>query len=1310
MNKKLTGLAAIALFLVSMMAVAYPVQAHFTLGNLTGTFRYHSSDFDPHVAGVIGYVWPGSGQNAYSGFPNTASVNLSPGYQSPYPGGKPPGQVGAYQLEGHGYSPFGAVLTSSTGDLIFAINATCTSFAATPTPPAVCSGVPNEGWEALIILVPPEFRLPDSSQVVATLTNTYDNVYVTKLSPYDRYAPNWWLVAIRVDAAINPGYNHQLINFTSANEWYYVRINGVTAPSVAGRYFFKMMLYGGSGYLGASAAGEEPTQFIPTQNWPVLLVKGEVDPAIITGTIRYGGYNDTLYGLPMKEAGQVWAKMTTRLDPYTGQQRPDLPNVDAVGYFNATAEGHYEVEGLAPGIYDLYASAAGYPQAIIASGVTVLKGQSLHLDGYLQPGPVIHGNVFTKHQFGDEPWPDNLYVKIELYDAPTLNHIPDASAKMVTWSPLPCVAGGQDLFFGSGHAGYCGDPRLGSNIAFPWHEYGAATGYVGSVSKSKSLASLTSDPMGVGPPQHWFVTGGTTTPFHFEFGVKGEYGAPKDLSGEVPQVYATWISGLTAGRYYARAWVFRYVQSALDGSTFQEYWFDVTPNEWAGDVTLPIDLRLSSWVNKTVHYQITPGSLVEDPIDTGAGFLYGYLMNDAGLVYSYNVTALGFKGLYASGPGAGGYTLATPFISGENLDPASINAHAIETGRAAIQFWGINDTWAGENYGIPSGTYTPYVGTQGYLQETPRGKVSLTLSGTPWNISDHMYRGAGFNLTVYSIDWERPRVSRPWVWGNDQGGLPGNNVGLGSEIDIGFFSKNRLYDYIGDELGHLPVTISTSGLFQGVGGRPCLSEVALPATSRTCTVMDGGGRNRRPDLSDDVNMTYFGQEASDQWVGGSTPGTYAFPTARSPRPSFTSRATWPNAFATGQYDLRAFTYGYIQDNNFTVYARAGQVADIKIDLIVGVNVTLDVLFKKEHIITGTPSNMSARVRLFDDSGSLVAEWMSSEGAYSTTTGFGMAADGTTLYPFIDQGRLTKPGSGLKSYNFLPGGTTLLHVVMAGLPQQPPRGGRRTGDYYGDPVFTPYSCDFELDCYRGTYGRWQPIGQTVYPFANTGIPGFPDYQGGWTAEVDFVNWYKNNTGMAPNYYPPVGGLLMGESYHIIQGTTAKSGISFTEDTALNTRFLRHSMAPNHLGPYAQQGVWSLQGTHLSGEASGVFEVDLRGFVSGQALGFTWANEFRTISWAAVTIAPASGTGPSFTQYTFDGIYEFYSNPGDYKLTIAMPGLTSQTLSLTVSDGQAGAVQNFYLEQSQIPIPEFSGTAIVAFSALAASLYLLRRRRK
>jgi hypothetical protein len=1278
-----------------------------------------------------------------------------------------------------------------------------------------------------------------------------------------------------------------MINFTAAREWYYVRINGVTAPWVAGRYFFKMLLYGDNDILGQSSIGENTTQFVPTENWPVLLVKGEIDPAIVTGTVRYGGYNSTLYGQPIGEAGLVYAKMDMRLDPYTGEQRPDLPTVDAQGYFNATANGHYEVEGLAPGIYDIYAQAAGFPQQLCVSAVTVLKGQSLHFDCYVQPGPVIHGNVFTKHQFGDEPWMGELpncktsptafpycstntyneYIKIELYDGVTLSNIPDPSAQLVSWSPLPCVAGGQGMYFGRRHAGLCGDPRLGSEIAFPWHEYstvnplayqdppnlftGLKNGYSNKftntpfavdVSQVNSLGLLTSDPEGVGPPQNWFVQGGTTTPFHFEFGVKGEYGAPRDLSGMVPQVFATWVNGLTPGRYYARAFVFRYVQTALDGSTFQEYYFDVTPQEWAGDVTLPIDLRLSSWVNKTVHFHNQLNSLIEDPIDTGAGFMSGYLVGADGHIYSYNQSALGYDSFgtkydgtvtigngYSKGGGTGSYvqtvqtasasselgascyggtnlnvavsqglTQSTGAPSGEPgnfkgcgvaLDPAGLNSIAINTGRANIQFWGINDTWSGENYGIPSGTYTPYTFALGYLPEGSLEQVSVTLSGTVTSISDHMIRGAGFNVTLFSIDWERPTVNRAWVWGNpvgiSKGAFPNlapslwhrdqepnweSIWGVGAEIDVGIYQNGSLEGYMGDMFGYqngqLPSTITTFSLYQQI------LENNVTAT--------GGGWDPLNSLGQvfpqDSNSSYFGQELKRPgFLGGYNSGRYVFnrqvhlwtDALWVPSPGGTPTnpfgqylfpniyQTIPTAFGPGQYDLRGYTYGYIQDQDFSAYAEVTQTADIRLNLVIGVNVTLDILFKKEHVITPTDMNMSGRVRLFDDSGNLVAEWMSSEGVYTpvnncgsanqcivngvTQNGRAVAANGQTQFPFGPLHGLYAPTN---EYNYIPGGITLLHVLMAGLPQVPAGGtdspdgnNGHTGEYFGDPIIpvTTRQCSFEIDCYKNPGLSWNAPGW----FPNTGIAGYPDYQGGWTAEVDFVNWYSNNSATQqsggseggsippqssscapvlsvgppscfPQYYPPVPGLLLGESYHIIPGTTATSGISLTEDLALGPWGVGHSMAPNHLGPYSQEGVWQISGAHLSGEASGIFEVDLNGFISGTALAFTWANDFRPLSWATVSVTGASGATWNF--YTSDGQYGMYLPGGSYSLTIASPGIASQTLSIAVTGGEVGTAGNVYMQQSNIPVPEFSGIAIIAFAALAASLYVQRRRRK
>jgi len=462
---------------------------------------------------------------------------------------------------------------------------------------------------------------------------------------------------------------------------------------------------------------------------------------------------------------------------------------------------------------------------------------------------------------------------------------------------------------------------------------------------------------------------------------------------------------------------------------------------------------------------------------------------------------------------------------------------------------------------------------------------------------------------------------------------------------------------------------------------------------------------------------------------------------------------------------------------------------MKINLIIGVNVSLGILFKKENIITPTTANMSARVRLFDDSGNLVGTWMSSEGVYAlggygpVTHGYTRAADGTTQYPFNGFGtHTTVPALGggtgpfvggsipyplpLNGYNFVPGGTTLLNILMAGIPEVPgggtnsgPGGGgtnkRGTiagvfrGEFYGDPVLPAVSgaCgSFEIDCYANPGPNWNA--PSFWP--NSGIMGAPDYQGGWSAEVDLVNLYLNNTGTQEplfeswglpcaagtpqycgqlasdfigasfleyaQYYTPVTGLLMGESYHIIPGTVAKSGISLTEDMALGPSGVRHSMAPNHLGPYSQEGTWAIAGTHNSGEASAIYEVDLNGFVSGTVLAFTWSNEFRPLSWGTVSVTGAGLPSSGLTFYTYDGIYQAYlPSPGPqttttYTFKLFAPGYAPYSWTSAVSTGSTGSGQNVYLEQSNIPVPEFSSIAVIAFSALAASLYLLRRRRQ
>jgi len=61
-----------------------------------------------------------------------------------------------------------------------------------------------------------------------------------------------------------------------------------------------------------------------------------------------------------------------------------------------------------------------------------------------------------------------------------------------------------------------------------------------------------------------------------------------------------------------------------------------------------------------------------------------------------------------------------------------------------------------------------------------------------------------------------------------------------------------------------------------------------------------------------------------------------------------------------------------------------------------------------------------------------------------------------------------------------------------------------------------------------------------------------------------------------------------------------------------------------------------------------------------------------------------------------------------MTISSPGIASQTLSISVTGGESSTAGNVYLQQSNIPVPEFSGAVIVVIAAFAASLCLLRKR--
>ncbi len=1600
--RKLFAALIIVIFLGSTPALFTPdVSGHFTVGINTPVPRFRANDYDRHVSGPIGYVWPGGAFSFLTGgvSPGTAwggSPAAIPGYQTPYPGHNPPNApLSWYQLEGAAYAPFGAILTSTNdqanvGDLIFALNFTCNGIATTGGGPAlpVCAGNPPNSaltarlnFTAVYIYLPPEFdlsRLVDNPGLVQTSwTNLGSDSSLYQVNQWDAWAPNWWV--LRIGCCVSwwgPEHN--------GAEWWYIRLNQVIAPKIAGRYFFKIFLenaqneamhWPGS-YAPAVAAGNQDgaastagggrtpmgatAVTVPVQNWPVLLVKGEIDPAIVTGTLRYGTFNTTIYGRAIDLPGRV-RLVGQAIDPYDPKRPVLARKVEARGYFNASARGHFEVEGVAPGVYDILASAAGYPEQLIASKVTLLAGQSFHIDGYLQPGAVVHGQVFSKHNFGEEPWPATSYTCTILFDftrrlktgidqvltnqvdtfdcvppfgaadvinpftivvAPTVgvtaftvkavvgvssafgarpvyvelynkNDYKDSS--VVAYSPLN-LTHSPWMAYDWPRLAFAPRPR---RVAFDWESNAGgpggaisyyantavnAAGYdtqCGSLAVTPSAPTTSSlaagslvDPCGVhngvGPAQFWwvdsggaFTNGGGPNSFIWRFGVKGVYGAPTEIDGHVPQPLAAWVNGLTPGRYWVRVWINGYVQTKADGVTLDEYFFDVAKDEWAGDIFTPTDLRKSSKIVKTVHFHNLPGELVDQPIclagtdahsscgspflDRGARYLIAEARDLDGNLKGFNFTfvpetatsativinGFGMEGGMPT-PGSGLGNIApcpsATVNTGPNQSPYTINPNADcaspWVGRGFGFKYSLFAMQGIRDYGLLAGTYKVYVYMRGYVQQEFES-VTLTLSGSDAFISNHMYRGARFNITLFSIDFERPRVQRPWEF-------------PGARFRVYFFdSQGRNVNYVG---------IGAGSVFGGARDSDPRRQ-PLACAPRTSFIPFGTPPDRQcqnPSATSDPTGTIiqivqwdgwyivesFGHESLDLSAsadGDATNDLVPVQIAFNYDDGFLYDASFYRlgrsanyrtrlALETDTYSAYGYTYGYVQKKDFTFFAQKGQIGDIKLNLMQGVNITLDIKFKRENVFINTPFNMSMRVRVFNEQGLLVGSLSSSfpnsvrnnyivtdgDTAAATFTGrmFGwegdrenpigagtaggfyvdpgcagqVAAAGTGVFgtpPTFDGGftmTCTSALAGLNSVTGLgrvdpavtsdsfvfhwPGG--LYPGLVTGTNTNWP-GATNAGYYVFDSSTTApgirtwstfqtaYTMGFGqrvrpgdgttvalirtwiasgLDQLRinvaGIMDRLDPLGPNgngklkfAIPKISAfmyGIDGYPNYQGEWTIEVDFTPIYPTprfdcaSPGLglpcAGNWFP-VEGLLTGDSFHVIPGAGfGKSG---------------DSLAGNHLGPFTQRAVWRVPNAHLAAEASVIFEVDKLGYVSGQVFGFTWSDELRTQSWTVLQAVSADGK-QTFNYYTFDSLYSFYLPAGTWKFSVYTwsparnQGFKTITNTVVISNGQITFGVNYYLERSNIPIPEFTATALLGFAALLSSLYITRKRGK
>jgi len=264
----------------------------------------------------------------------------------------------------------------------------------------------------------------------------------------------------------------------------------------------------------------------------------------------------------------------------------------------------------------------------------------------------------------------------------------------------------------------------------------------------------------------------------FQFSILREAG----FDGRIPQDYANYTSGLTAGDYTLRAYVTSYVQ-------FDEVRVHVT-NETKTTYS-EITLVRSGFISVTVHFKDLDSNLEPTPTSVDGTLtiqVYDQQGNQKGS-NSTNVPAGSTEATVEihgfSEARSFGITGLLPANSG--LLPGTYEVYARFT--SSPTFTGYANVGVRELY---------------YQMELQRVTVGLSSSvsvNVPARVSFPMLRGGGVILTLYSVDVERPGVLKPWTF-------PGSVVRL-KLID----SLGNVYDANATQLtGRTAIKFYYSGL------------------------------------------------------------------------------------------------------------------------------------------------------------------------------------------------------------------------------------------------------------------------------------------------------------------------------------------------------------------------------------------------------------------------------------------------------------------------------------------------------------------
>jgi hypothetical protein len=113
----------------------------------------------------------------------------------------------------------------------------------------------------------------------------------------------------------------------------------------------------------------------------------------------------------------------------------------------------------------------------------------------------------------------------------------------------------------------------------------------------------------------------------------------------------------------------------------------------------------------------------------------------------------------------------------------------------------------------------------------------------------------------------------------------------------------------------------------------------------------------------------------------------------------------------------------------------------------------------------------------------------------------------------------------------------------------------------------------------------------------------------------------------------------------------------------------------------------------------------GYLAGTVYGYTYYGELTTLDWVPITAS--NGQGKFTTWSAGGGQYGMYVPSGTYNVTVDAQGFQSQSSSVAVSTGAELSI-NFFLERSNVPIPEFPAQAFALLMIIAVAGSLFARR--